>query len=107
MDSIVCYDIINIDNEGITLKHSEGNVYICFKECANNYAIENMLNTSNCVATRNISTLSFVFYTVPRTQVVFRKNFLRTLVCGKSAIIRFHDLQKAIVNAGYTSYDLS
>ncbi len=38
---------------------------------------------------------------------VSERNFFKELIAGKSATSKFLDLQKAIVEAGYTSYDLS
>lgn len=59
------------------------------------------------MATRDITTLSFTFYTQPKTNLVFKRSFLKDLIAGKSAVSKFFDLQKAIVEVGYTSYDLS
>lgn len=107
MKDIICNKVISIDNEGITLEHLNSNIRICFEECAKNYAIEKSLETSKCVATRNITTLTFTFYTVPKTKIIFKKHFLKDLLLGKSAIGQFIRLQNAISQAGYTSYDLS
>ncbi len=107
MNSIDCYKVINVDNKGITLEYLNSNICIYFEECAKNYAIEKSLETSKCVATRNITTLTFTFYTVPKTKIIFKKHFLKDLLLGKSAIGQFIRLQNAISQAGYTSYDLS
>ena len=107
MKNNICYDVINVDHKGITLRYSNGNIYVRFDECAKNYATENLLETSKCVATRDITTLSFTFYTLPKTKVIFKKHFLKDLLFGKSAVSKFFDLQKAIVQSGYTSFDLS
>jgi len=107
MSEIVCCDIVSIDSKGITLKHPKNNIYIYFDECARNYATEKALITNKCIAERNITTLSFVFYTYPKTKLVFKKQLLENFIPNKSATNQFFYLQKAIEKAGYTSYDLS
>ena len=107
MNEIVCYNIINIDNFGITLKYKRTDVHIYFDECAKNYANEKFLEKNKCIATRDITKLTLVFYTTPKTRVIFKKNFLKDLIAGKSAIRKFLDLQQAINKYGYTSFDLS
>lgn len=107
MKEIVCYNLINLDNDGITLRYHSNNIHIKFDDCAWNYAIENSLDKSNCVATRDISALTFTFYTVPKTKIVFKKHLIKDLFFGKSAVDKFLDLQNAISQTGYTSYDLS
>lgn len=107
MKEIICYDIIKIDKEGITLDNHSTNIRISFNDCAQNYANENSLNKSKCVATRDISTLTFSFYTEPKTKIVFKKHLIKDLFFGKSAVNKFLNLQNAISQSGYTSYDLS
>lgn len=107
MSEIICYNVINVDNKGITLEHQNTNIYIGFEDCAKNYAIQKSLKASKCVATRDITTLTFSFYTLPKTKVIFRKHFLKDLISGKSAVSQFLHLQNAISQSGYTSYDLS
>ena len=80
---------------------------INFEECAKNYAKENSLENSRCVATRDITKLTFTFYTQPKIGLVFKKHFFKDLVSGKSAVSKFLELQKAINKYGFTSYDLS
>ena len=75
MSSINCSEIVNINGFGITAKSGKEDVEICFDECAKNYANENSLEKSRCVATRDISKLTFTFYTNPKTKVVFKKHF--------------------------------
>lgn len=107
MKEIICYDVIKIDKEGITLDNHSTNIRVLFNDCAKNYANENSLDKSKCVATRDISTLTFCFYTVPKIKVVFKKHLIKDLFFGKSAVNKFLDLQNAICQTGYTSYDLS
>ena len=107
MDDIICHNILSVAEDGIVLKYKKNKIYINFKDCAKNYAAEKNAEFGKCIASRNITKLSFTFYTQPKTTVVFKKNLLKDLIVGKSAVSKFHDLQKAIVKAGYTSYDLS
>ena len=107
MNSIILQEIVDINSSGLTLKHESANIFICFNDCAENYANEKSLETSKCVATRDITNLTFTFYTNPKTKVVFKKHFLKDLLSGKSAVRKFLDLQKTINKYGYTSYDLS
>ena len=103
MSNIICFEIVNINSLGITVKSGKTDIKICFDECAKNYANENSLENSRCVATK----LTFTFYTQPKIRVVFKKHFFKDLVSGKSAVSKFLELQKAINKYGYTSYDLS
>lgn len=107
MNGIICHNIIDITKEGIMLESQKERIYVCFDKCAKNFSLEKGNEYSRCVATRDVTTLSFVFYTQPKTKVVFKKCFLKDLITGKSAVSKFFDLQKAIVEAGYTSYDLT
>ena len=106
MNKVICHKVIDVTKEGITLESAEEKIYIDFDDCVKNFSIETG-KVCKCVATRNITTLSFTFYTQPKTNVVFKRNFFTELIAGKSAICKFLDMQKAIVEVGYTSYDLS
>ena len=107
MSNIICFEIVNINSSGITVKSGKTDIKICFDECAKNYANENSLENNKCVATRDITKLTFTFYTQPKIRVIFKKHFFKDLVSGKSAVSKFLKLQKAINKYGYTSYDLS
>lgn len=107
MNNIICHKIIDVTEEGILLESQKERIFICFDDCAKNFSLEKGDPFSRCVATRDITTLSFTFYTQPKTKVVFKKSFLKTIIAGKSAESMFFGLQKAIVEAGYTSYDWS
>ena len=106
MNNVICNKVIDVTKEGITLESDVEKIYIDFNDCVKNFSLEKG-KVSRCVATRDITTLSFTFYTQPKTNVVFKKNFFKELIVGKSAISKFLDMQKAIVEAGYTIYDLS
>lgn len=107
MNEIICSEIIDINSSGFILKHKKTSVFISFDECSRNYANEKSVEMSKCVATRDITKLTFTFYTNPKTEIVFKKNFLKDLFSGKSAVGKFLDLEKIINKYGYTSYDLS
>ncbi len=107
MNNIICFEIVNINSSGITVKSGKTDIKIRFDECAKNYANENFLENSRCVATRDITKLTFTFYTQPKIRVIFKKHFFKDLVSGRSAFSKFLELQKAINKYGYTSYDLS
>ena len=106
MDKLICHKVIDVTTEGMTLESNTEEIYIDFKDCAKNFSLEKG-GDCKCVATRDITTLSFTFYTHPKTNVIFKRNFFKELIAGKSATSKFLDMQKAIVEAGYTSYDLS
>lgn len=103
MKCIIYHNVISVSERGLSLGCKKNSIDINFEECAKNYATEFNLKVSKCVATRDIATLSFTFYTQPKTKVVFKKRF----TWNKSGVSNFFKLQKAIINAGYTSYDLS
>ena len=107
MEEKIYYEIVQFDRSGVTLKNKKENIYIPFAECAKNFANENSLKTSKCVATRDITKNMFTFYTIPKTKLVFQKRFLKDIFTGKSSVKRFSELQKTIKKCGYTSYDLS
>lgn len=107
MNNIICHNVIDVTKEGITLKSAGEKIYIDFDDCVKNFSLEKGNEFCKCVATRDITTLSFVFYTQPKTNVVFKRSFFKDLIAGKSAASKFLDMQKAIVEVGYTTYDLS
>ena len=107
MNNRICHNIIDVTKEGITLKSARENIHIRFDDCAKNFSLEKGKEFCKCVATRNITALSFTFYTQPKTNVVFKRSIFKDIITGKSAVSKFLDMQKAIVEAGYTSYDLS
>ena len=107
MNDAVCFKVLDINKDGITLKHKSEILFIRFDECAKNYAEEKVLTTKNCVATRDVTKLTFTFYSNPKVQIVFKKNFFKDLFSKKSAINNFFELQKNISRYGYTTFDLS
>lgn len=107
MNKAIRANIVSINGSEITIKNEKTDIKIRFEECAKNYADENSLKNSKCVATRDITKLTFTFYTSPKIDVVFKRRFFKDLFSGKSAVRKFLNLQKAINQCGYTSYDLS
>lgn len=106
MNNVICHKVIDVTKEGIMLESVGEKIYIDFDDCMKNFSLEKG-KVCKCVATRDITTLSFTFYTQPKTNVVFKRNYFKELIAGKSAICKFLDMQKAIVEVGYTTYDLS
>ena len=109
MSDEVFYNVTKVTAEGIELQSKKVKRYIRFAECAKNFSKEKETGemSGKCVATRNISELSFVFFSHPKAKVVFKKSFFKNIFASKSATRKFLDVQKKIIEAGYTSYDLS
>ena len=107
MNNTIYHKITNISQNGITLESQGKKIHICFDDCARTFATQHGTKFNKCVATRDIMTLSFTFYTQPKTKVVFKRCFWKNFIKGNSAVNKFLELQKKIVEAGYSSYDLS
>lgn len=98
--------ITDINKKGITYVDELGrNHVIFFSDCAANGP------SKSCVAKRNITKWCFEFYSsgIP-IRILFKKSFVfkkgkRFLVGGKAK--RFRELQQAISDSGYTTYDFS
>lgn len=107
MNRISCFDNVTVNETGVTIIENGIETCIRFNECARNYAKEKSIKDSKCVALRDIMKCEYVFYTSPKTVLIFRGGFLKYLKCGKTATDKFMELQKEIENYGYVSYDLS
>lgn len=107
MNKINCFDNLIVNEAGITVIENSVKTFIAFDECAINYAKEKSIQESKCVALRDITKCEFVFFTSPKTVLVFKGGFLKYIRCKKTAIDKFIDLQRKIEEYGYTSYDLS
>lgn len=107
MKRIIFQGIVDTGKDGITIESPDGNVFINFKECAKNFSSEHGDSSAKCVAARDITSMTFIFYTAPKTEIVFEKRTLKNIFGKKSANDKFSELQKAIDEAGYRSYDLS
>ena len=106
MKNVICRKVIDVTQKGVTLECNGEKLYIDFNDCVKNFSLEKR-EKSQCVATRDITTLSFTFYTHPKTKVIFKRNVFNDIIMGKTAKSKFFDMQKSIIEAGYTSYDLS
>lgn len=98
-------EIVGISKEGISLKSFS---FINFKECAHNFKqIESC--SENCIGEREITDLSFTFYTSPKPIMIkfITKSKLIEFISKKHTISRFHKLQKQIMKYGYSTQDMS
>ena len=98
-------DISGISANGISLLNGR---FIHFKECAYHYHKVNG-GSGKCIDERDITSLSFTFYTAPLTTDVrfLKRNRLVEFFSKHSASHRFHELQKQIQAYGYTTRDMS
>ena len=96
-------DISGVSENGISLADGR---FINFRECAYRYYKKNG-GGGKCVGERNVTELSFIFYTAPLpTQVFFPAvNPKRRLFRLSSAYKRFYKLQNEICAYGYTTFD--
>ena len=98
-------DIVEVSSEGIYLK-TYG--FIDFKECTTNFLqIEG--GKGNGVGERDITDLSFTFYTSPRPIMIkfLEKSKLYEFLSKNNSRKRFMIFQKQINDLGYTTWDLS
>lgn len=107
MYGMICCDVIPVGREEILLISRNMDIHIRLEECAKNYAREHSIQMSRCVAERDITHLSFTFYTIPKTRIAFKPHTLKGLIGKKSGISRFIELQELINQCGYSSYDIS
>ena len=103
--SISEQDISDVSANGILLKDGK---LIHFKTCAYNYQKMNGGN-GNCVGERDISSLTFAFYTAPLTTHIhfLKKNKIVEFCKGKPTYRRFYALQQKIFAFGYSTVDLN
>ena len=103
-----CYtenEILNINEHGISLKNF---VFINFKECA--YIFNQVEGGSKkCIGEREISDLSFTFYTSPKPIMIkfIPKNKFVEHFSKNNTISRFYEVQHQIIKYGYTTQDMS
>lgn len=107
MAPIVYTKIVGVTEDGITVAAGRNRAFIDFRDCAGRYAAERPGGSGRCVAVRDVTALTFTFYTCPKTAVAFRPCPLAGRLFPQTAAGRFRRLQKAIERAGYTSLDLS
>lgn len=98
-------NIVLIDEKGITLS-ADG--FISFAECARNFRLGRG-GGGTCVGERDVTDLSFVFYTAPHPTVIsfFQKGKFSLPFAKTKAASRFLQLQKQIEKYGYSTYDMS
>ncbi len=87
------------------------NRVIDFEQCAANFAREQRMTESRCVAERK-SDGTFPFFQFPTnpvpTRIVFHSgNRLVELITRQSAVRRFQNLNRRIRELGWTTFDLS
>ena len=98
-------EILGMNKNGISLSSFR---FIHFKECAYHFQQMNG-GLGNCVGERDITGLSFTFYTAPkpiRIQLIER-NKLIEIFSKTNTISRFHKLQSTILKYGYNTRDCS
>ena len=98
-------EIIGISKDGISLRTF---AFINFRECAYNFMIT-IGGSGKCIGDRDITDLSFTFYTSPKPIKIkfIKKNKFIELFKKKNTFSRFHKLQMQITNYGYSTYDMS
>ncbi len=98
-------EIAGISKEGISLI-SFG--FINFKECAYNFK-QTEGGSGTCVGEREITDLSFTFYTSPKPIMIkfIEKNKFIEFIAKENTVSRFHKLQKQMIKFGYTTRDIS
>ena len=64
-------------------------------------------NSNKCVGSRDITKLIFTLSSTPPINIIFVKGIWAYIRTGKTAIQRFHDMQKKLQPLGYSTYDLS
>lgn len=97
----------------IIYRDAEGElITIDFDICAENYSAEHKDSSGRCIGERKADEGSFIFSTNGlKTRIVFKSifpfnPFRRPFLKGTRSA-RFHALQKFILEAGYTTFDLS
>lgn len=115
-DSFLVYDhnivAINKYDATIVIRKDKNLHVIDLNLCANNFAGEHSAASGKCVGDRNIERKYFCFHTGgSHTFIYFRRRYACKLF-GKKVLLgnrvqRFNQLQKAISELGYTTYDLT
>ena len=103
---------INQSNSTIVVRDGKDIHTIDLKICADNFKIEHGASNGRCVGDRNAIGKYFCLNTSGiNTMVCFKKLYVCNL-SGKKKLFgtrmqRFHQLQKAITQLGYRTYDLT
>ena len=98
-------DILGVGANGISLKSFD---FINFRECAYNFK-QTEGGSGKCVGERDITDLSFTFYTSPKPIMIkfLEKSKIHEFLSKNNAKKRFMHFQKQIIDLGYTTWDLS
>ena len=100
-------DVASTDRHGITLKNG---YVIEFDECVRTWSeVYGMPENMKCVGDRDITEMTFMFFTLPRPVIIrFRKESrIREFFSKLGAEKRFHEFRRKIVELGYTTFDLT
>ncbi len=99
-------EISDISAQGIALKNG---MYIDFNKCTEVWAEANSLEKTICVGERNITDLSFTFYTLPKPTMIkfIQKSRFAELFSKRNAFCRFQDFKNKIYECGYKTFDMS
>ena len=93
--------------KGIGLCSKETKSFLLLRSCVALANSQHANNTNNCVGSRDITNLSFTFYSSPPVQIIFTKGIPSYILTGKTAIQRFHLMEKKLNSFGYHTRDLS
>lgn len=114
MPKVLDHDIIAINSSDATIIVRREKTYytIDLHTCAENYKKEYGTTNGTCVGDRNITGKYFCLNTSGmETMIYFKKIYVCNLFGKKifkgTRSQRFHQLQKALVQLGYTTYDLT
>ncbi len=99
-------EMSHISPKGIALRNG---MYIDFIECTKVWAEANALEKTTCVGERDITDLSFTFYSLPKPIMIkfIEKGRLAEIFSKPNAVFRFHDLQNKILEYGFSTFDMS
>lgn len=103
---------INKGDSTIIARVGKGSHTIDLNVCADNFKNEYGTSGGNCVGDRNVEGKYFCLNTSGvKTMICFKRLYVCNLSGGKllfgNRIKRFHQLQKAITQLGYSTYDLT
>lgn len=109
MEYVINPRIVEITETGICFRQSnkDKSYNVSFSECAKNFCNENGKRSRTCVAHRDITSFSYVFFSSPKLVVSFKRKRLNTPFSRWRAWKRFHKVRNAIADAGYSTYDMS
>jgi len=97
----------------IVYRDNAGELHLIdFEACAANFRAEHKNASRNCIGERKIDEGYFLFCTgCVKARIVFRSffavNLFRPHFLKGTKAVRFHRLQRLILEAGYTTFDLS